>query len=160
MTADLIVDFPRHHRIRRAVYFAETAQVQTFERPNVDRRELFYTQAEYDLMALARRQDVLKVRVAMASRDGEEDDEDKTVTKAEESVCVMGIEHLLTPVCIKAVRTCRARCIGAVLTAQARARQGPCRGFGWEAIALASLAQTRNATLRATKLGKFHHESI
>jgi hypothetical protein len=153
MNADLIVDFP-HQRKRksRAVHFAETAQLHIFKRPNVARRELFYTTSEYDLMILVVREDVLAVRAGRPSR-GDVDD-----VPAIESVCFMGIEHLLTPACTDEVRTCRARCIRAVLTEQAR--QGPYPRFGWEAIALASFAQTRKAGLRARKLGKLHQESI
>ena len=158
MNADLIVDFP-HQRKRKshAVHFAETAQLHIFKRPNVARRELFYTKSEYDLMILVVREDVLAVRAGRPSR-GDVDDDD---VSSKERVCFMGIEHLLTPACIDEVRACRANCIQAVLTEQARARSASATGFvGWETIAFASLAQTRKAILRARKLGKLHKESI
>ena len=155
MNADLIVDFP-HQRKRKshAVHFAETAQLHIFKRPNVARRELFYTTSEYDLMKLVVREDVLAVRARRPSRGAVDDDD----VSSKDRVCFMGIEHLLTPACIDEVRACRARCIRVVLTEQAR--QGPYPRFGWEAIALASFAQTRKAGLRARKLGKLHQESI
>jgi len=153
MNADLILDFP-HQRKSRAVHFAETAQLHIFKRPNVARHELFYTSSEYDLMKLVVREDVLAVRAARTSRGAVDDDD----VSAIESVCFMGIEHLLTPACTDEVRACRARCIRAVLTEQAR--QGPYPRFCWEAITLASFAQTRKAALRARKLGKLHQESI
>ena len=76
MNADLIVDFP-HQRKRksRAVHFAETAQLHIFKRPNVARRELFYTTSEYDLMKLVVGEDVLAVRAGRPSR-GDVDDDD------------------------------------------------------------------------------------
>eukprot|EP00984_Skeletonema_dohrnii_P001586 scaffold496_cov108-Skeletonema_dohrnii-CCMP3373.AAC.2 len=155
MNADLIVDFPQQRKRKsRAVHFAETAQLCIFKRPNVARHELFYTSSEYDLMKLVIREDVLAARAAMALRDSGEDDD----VLSKESVCFMGIEHLLTPACIDEVRACRARCVRAVLTEQAR--QGPTPRFGWEAIALASFAQTRKAVLRARMLGVIHQESI
>ena len=154
MNADLIVDFPHQRKKCRAVHFAETAQLHIFKRPNVARRELFYTTSEYDLMKLVVREDVLAVRARRPSRDSVDDDD----VSSKDRVCFMGIEHLLTPACIDEVRACRARCIRVVLTEQAR--QGPYPRFGWEAIALASFAQTRKAGLRARKLGKLHQESI
>eukprot|EP00984_Skeletonema_dohrnii_P022552 scaffold11669_cov77-Skeletonema_dohrnii-CCMP3373.AAC.2 len=150
MNADLIVDFP-HQRNNRAVavHFAETVQLHIFNRPNVARHELSYTKSEYNLMKLVVGEDILAVRAGRTLR--EPGDEYK------ESVCFMGIEHLLTPTCIDEVRACRARCIRAVLAEQARARSASATGFvGWETIAFASLAQTRNAILRARKFGKLH----
>mmetsp|Transcript_36650 Transcript_36650/g.74818 ORF Transcript_36650/g.74818 Transcript_36650/m.74818 type:complete len:165 (-) Transcript_36650:9-503(-) len=149
MNADLIVDFP-HQRKNRAAHFAKTAQLRIFNRPNVARHELSYTRSEYDLMKLVVGEDVLAVRAGRTSR--EPGDESK-----ESALCFMGIEHLLTPACIDEVRACRARCIRAVLTEQARARSASATGFvDWETIAFASLAQTRKAILRARKLGKLH----
>ena len=110
MNADLIVGFPHQRKKCRTVHFAETAQLHIFKRPNVARRELFYTTSEYDLMILVVREDVLAVRAARTSRGAVDD------VPAIESVCFMGIEHLLTPACIDEVRACRARCIRAVLT--------------------------------------------
>ena len=151
----MIVDFPHHQRKSRGVHFAETAQMHVFERPKVARHELWHTTAEYVQMKLAIRQDVVAVRTSREAVD------DNTSTQAEESVRLMGIEHLLTPACMNEVRTCRARCIVAVLTEQARARDASATRFdGWDRIALASIAQTRKATVRARMLGKFHQESI
>ena len=48
---------------------------------------------------------------------------------------------------------CRARCKRAVLAEQARKDQDPSERLRWEHIALASLAETRMAVLRAIKLG-------
>jgi len=152
MNADLIVDFP-HQRKNRAVHFAETAQLHIFNRPNVARHELSYTKSEYDLMKLVVGEDVLAVRAGRTSREPGDG--------SKESVCLMGIEHLLTPTCIDEVRACRARCTRAVLTEQARARSASATGFvDWETIAFASLAYTRKAILRARNLGKLHKESI
>ena len=153
MNADLIVDFP-HQRKNRAVHFAETAQLHIFNRPNVARHELSYTKSEYDLMKLVVGEDVLAVRAGRTSREPGDG-------YKESALCFMGIEHLLTPTCIDEVRACRARCIRAVLTEQARATSASATRFvGWETIALASFAQTRKAGLRARKLGKLHQESI
>eukprot|EP00986_Skeletonema_menzelii_P014083 scaffold8888_cov129-Skeletonema_menzelii.AAC.4 len=158
MTAVLIVDFP-HQCNTRAVHFAETAQMLVLKRPNVARRELWYAKAEYAQMKLVLRQDILTVRSARTSREAVDDD--TSSTQAEESVCLMGIEHLLTPACINEVRTCRARCIQAVLTEQARVRDASATSFdGWERIALASIAQTRRAKRRARRLGELHQESV
>ena len=157
---DLIVDFPHHPRKSRsrAVHFAKTAQLHVFEREYVPRHELSYTRAEYDLMERVRREDVLKVRAAataMKSRSRVATDDDISTIP---SVCLMGIEHLLTPVCIREFRACRARCIRAVLAEQARQDRSP--GSGWDsiAIALASCAQTKNATRRARQLGELHQD--
>ena len=155
MTADLIVDFPQQ-RNSRAVHFAKTAQQLVFERPEVARHELSYTKAEYVQMKRVIRQDVLEARSASTPREAVDDD--TSSTQAEEGVCSMGIEHLLTPACIKEVRTCRAQCIQAVLAEQAR--QGlSSSGSVWDAIALASFAQTMQTTLRARLLGELHNKS-
>ncbi len=148
MIAELIVDFP-HQRKSRAVHFAENAQLYIFDHHDVARNELSYSQAEYHRMKVAAMEDVLALRSARTSETSTD----------EESLCFTGIEHLLTPACMHEVRTCRARCMQAVLTEQARAR-GPASGHSWETIALASIAQTRRANLRARKLGDFHQKSI
>ena len=155
MTADMIVDFPQHHRkTHAAVHFSETSQLQVFERPEVARDELWYTKRDYARMKLAIRRDILAIR---NSNDAVVGDDIDALNESEESVCLMGIEHLLTPApaCMNEVRACRARCIQAVLTEQAR--QG---GAGWDRIAFVSIAQTRRAKLRARKLGQLHQESI
>jgi len=100
------------------------------------------------------KQDVLQVRAQAlggAPFNYAGDDEASTF---ESSVCCVGIEHLLTPACLLEVKACRARCILAVLIAQA----------GQDAsamdIALASLTQTRKAQLRARKRGMLLQDSI
>ena len=143
MTADLIVDFP-YQRKSRVVHFAENAQLYIFERHDVARSELTYSKAEYHRMKVAAMEDVLALCSARTSETSTD----------EESLCFTGIEHLLTPACMHEVRTCRARCIQAVLTEQARAG-GPASGHSWETVALASIAQTRRANLRARRLAIF-----
>jgi hypothetical protein len=160
MAADhLIVDFPhqrnQHHR---AVRFADAAQLHIVERHEdydsenkVARHELWYTKAEYHDMRLAAREDVLQVRSNTAdgfpnSYSGDDD----------VSVCCIGIERLLTPACTLEVRRCRARCIYAVLAAQARPQDLSSSEMG---IALASIGQTRKVALRARMLGKLHRDS-
>jgi hypothetical protein len=154
---DLIVDFPHQCFSIRAVRFAETAKLLVFERPKVARSELWYTRAEYAHMALRRQEDILALRAGRTSLlEAADVDDDTSTTQAEESLSFMGIEHLLTPASMNEVRSCRARCIQAVLTEQSR--QGPSSRLGWERIALASLAQTRTAKLRARMLGELHQE--
>ena len=158
---DLIVDFPHQRSFRCAVHFAETAELLIVERPKVARSELWYTRAEYAHMALRRQEDILALRAGRTSlleaADADVDD-DTSTTQAEESLSFMGIEHLLTPASMNEVRSCRTRCIQAVLTEQARQDDSSSR-LGWESIALASLAQTRKAKLRARMLGEFHQQS-
>ena len=152
MTADLIVDFPQHQRSRRAVHFSETSALHIFTRQKVDRNELWYTKRDYACMKLAIRRDVLAARTSREALVGD----------TSSGVCFMGIEHLLSAACTNEVVTCRARCIEAVLTEQARAMDASaCATIvdGWERIALASIAQTRKARLRARKLGELHRES-
>ena len=159
MTADtMIVDFPHRHRTH-TVRFAKTSQLQVFERPNAARHELWYTKAEYVQMRLAIRRDVLAART---SRDAVVGDATNNSIEAGESASILGIEHLLSAACVNEVRACRARCIEAVLTEQAWVRDASAYTTivdGWERIALASIAQTRRARLRARKLGQLHQES-
>jgi hypothetical protein len=161
---DLIVDFPRQ-RNHPVVRFADTAKLYIVERHedyekkndhnnNVARHELWYTKAEYYSMRRAIEQDALHVRAqALAgvpcSYAGDDD-----ASADERSVCGVGIEHLLTPACTLEVRACRARCKRAVLAEQAR------QDASEMDIALASLAQTRKAVLRARKIGKLHKDAI
>ena len=75
-TTDLIVNFPslqqRRHQRQRRVRFVDEAEIKVIERHEdneenkVARHELWYTKAEYDLMKLDIKDDVLEVR-AMAS---------------------------------------------------------------------------------------------
>ena len=155
MTADLIVDFPQHQRSKRVVHFSETSELHIFTRPKVDRNELWYTKRDYARMRLAIRRDVLAVRTSREALVGDD-------TDTSSGVCFMGIEHLLSAACTNEVMTCRARCIEAVLTEQARVMDVSVYATivdGWERIALASIAQTRKARLRARKLGQLHRES-
>ena len=158
MTADtMIVDFPHQHRTH-TVRFAKTSQLKVFERSNAARNELWYTKAEYVQMKLAIRRDVLAVRT---SRETVGDDTDTSV-EAGESASILGIEHLLTPARIKEVSACRAQCIEAVLTEQEWVMDASTYATivdSWERIALASIAQTRNARLRARELGLLHQRS-
>jgi len=150
MAVDLIVDFPlqRNHQV---VQFAERAQLHIVERheheDDEDKNELWYTKSDYNSMRRKRKQDVLQVRANNASSEEEED-----------SGFWIGIAYLLTPACMVEVKTCRFRCVRAVLAEQKR--QSPSASVGSENIALASLAETRKAVLRARKLGKLHQESI
>ena len=131
------------------------------EEHKVTRQELWYTKAEYGLMRLAVKRDVLEVRAnawagAPSRYSGDDDDADES-SGGSSSVCCIGIEHLLTPACVLGVKTCRARCKQAVFSEQAR--QSPSARYSWESTALASVAQTRKPALRARMLGKLHRES-
>jgi hypothetical protein len=158
--SDLIVDFP-DQRNHRAVQFADMVQLYTVERHEntVARHELWYTKDEYHSMKLDIREDVLRAR-SMQSPLFNYSGNDNDDSSEESSGVWIGIAHLLTPAVMLEVRTCRARCVYAVLAKQASLR--PSARFRWEHIdiALASLAQTRKATLRARKLGKLHRKSL
>jgi hypothetical protein len=90
--------------------------------------------------------DVLEVR-AMASEGGSFNYSGGGGCNGDDDVCCIGIEHLLTPACALGVRNGRMRCIYAVLALaeQTRQGQGPSSRFRfrWEAIAVASISQTR-----------------
>ena len=165
MAAELIVDFPNHHRIRsrstkRSVQFADTSEMYIVDRhydnEGVDRHDLWYNKQDYSRMRLATHKSVLRVRamvsagvaISYSGDDGSFDD------------CLFGIEHLLTPESALEVKACRARCVRAVLQEQARQAMNPSAMFGWESIAIASFAETRKAAVRARKLGKLHKDSI
>jgi hypothetical protein len=110
-------------------------------------------------MTLAIKRDALHVRrQALAGAAGKNDD---GASCEENNVCCIGIEHLLTPAWTFEVKACRARCRRAVLAEQAKQEQDPSASarLRWEAIALASFAQTRTAMLRARELGKLHWDS-
>uniref|UniRef100_A0A7S2P1T7 Uncharacterized protein n=1 Tax=Skeletonema marinoi TaxID=267567 RepID=A0A7S2P1T7_9STRA len=147
MAVDLMADFPlqRNHQV---VQFAERAQLHIVERheDDEDKNKLWYTKSDYNSMRRKRKQNVLQARANDAS------------SEEEDSGFWIGIAHLLTSACMLEVKTCRFRCVRAVLVEQAR--QSPSASVGWENIALASLAETRKAVLRARKLGKLHQESI
>ena len=162
--AHLIVDFPQQRKRKqrqRVVRFANTVQLRVVKRheDTVVRHELWYTKLEYDLMKLAIERDVLQVRLqalagAPLSYAGSDD-----AASEENNVCCIGIEKLLTPAWAFEVKACRARCRRAVLAEQAKQEQDPSAKFGWDAIALASSAQTWEAVLRARKLGKLHWDA-
>ena len=148
----------------RSVRFADTAQLYIVGRHedyknkinNVARHDLWYTKSDYYSMGRAIEQDVLQVRAQAlvgAPFNYAGDDE---ASAFESSVCCVGIEHLLTPAFILETAACRARCILAVLIAQAQA------GLDVSEldIALASLTQTRSAQLRARKRGMLLQDSI
>ena len=146
MAAELIVDFPpKHKRNHNVVQFAETSQLYIVDR-HEDKNELWYTKAEYNSMKHNISRDVLQARRAR----------DDSLSEG----FWIGISHLLTPACILEVQTCRRRCVRAVLAEQARHRQDIFESLRWEDIALASLAETRKAGLRARMLGRLHKESI
>jgi hypothetical protein len=148
------------------VHFADKAELYIVERHEdseenkVARHELWYTKYEYYSMKHDIRDDVQRARstalqIGPFNYWGNGDDDD---TSEESRGCWIGIAHLLTPACMLEVRTCRARCVYAVLAKQASL--SPSTRFRWEDIALASFAQTRKAVLRARELGKLHQESI
>ncbi len=146
MASELIVDFPpkRNHD---AVRFAETAQLHIVHRHEAGKKELWYTEAEYDSMKRNIKRDVLQARASASDSESRKD-----------SGFWIGIAHLLTPVCMHEVQACRSRCVRAVLAEQAR--QGPSAGLRSDDIALASSAETKKAVLRAAILGRLHQESI
>jgi len=164
--SDLIVDFP-YKRNRRAVHFADKAElyiVARHENNNVARHELWYTKYEYYSMKHDIRDDVRRARSKAAQSPPfnnsvyDDDDDDDDDSSEEEKGFWIGIAHLLRPACMLEVRTCRARCVFAVLAKQAIL--SPSTRFRWEDIALASFAQTRKAVLRARTLGKLHQKAI
>jgi hypothetical protein len=149
-----------------SVRFANMAQMFIVERHedygkksnNVARHELWYTTPEVHSMRRAIERDVLQVR-AQALTGAPITYAGHNIASADESsVCCIGIEHLLTAEIMIEMEACRARCIQAVLAEQAR--QGPSARLGWEAIALASFAQTRKVALRARKFGQLQQDSI
>ena len=150
----LIVDFPTSHRNNRSVHFSDTSEMCIVPRHEdnhgVRRQDLWYNKADYSRMKLAAAESVLEVR-EMASAG-------IPVRYSSLDVCLVGIEHLLTPETQLHVRLCRLRCVGAVLEEQARQMMNPSETFGRDNIAMASLGETRGAAVRARKLGKLHHE--
>ena len=157
MAAELIVDFPltpkRNHDVNNScaaplsgVKFAETSELYIVDR-HEDKNELWYTNAEYKTMKRNIKRDVLQARAS-------------DWTSEEDRGSWIGIAHLLTPTCGLETQACRRRCLRAVLTEQARQEQDPHGGFRSENIALASLAKTRKAALRARMLGSLHQDSI
>jgi hypothetical protein len=150
----LIVDSPTNRR-KRSVRFSETSEMCVVPRhednDGVRRQDLWYNKADYSRMRLATQRTVLKVR-EMASAG-------IPVSYSSFDVCLVGIEHLLTPATLLEVKLCRLRCVGAVLEEQARQMMNPYGTFGWNNTAMASLSETRRAAVRARKLGKLHREA-
>ena len=148
MAAELIVDFPLNPKRNHVVKFAKTSELYIVDR-HEDKNELWYTNAEYKTMKRNIKRDVLQARAS-----------DWTSEEDRGSWIWIGIAHLLTPTCGLETQACRRRCLRAVLTEQARQEQDPHGGFRSENIALASLAKTRKAALRARMLGSLHQDSI
>ena len=154
----------------RSVHFAETSLLKLVtkhdDREDVDRQDLWYSEADLELMKLAALKDVLKVRDQLATGVpidyflGENDNDDSIV-------CLMGIESRYSRAHIIEVKACRERCVHAVLQEQERqhmmAVSSSVLFTDWQRqdlIALASFSQTRNAATRARKLGLLHQASV
>jgi hypothetical protein len=84
MTDHLIVE-SLHLRKLHAVRFAETAQLHIYERHNVSRRKLWYTESEYYSMKRAVSEDVLKVRAARTSNEAPANEDDDNASAEESS---------------------------------------------------------------------------
>jgi hypothetical protein len=149
----------------RSVHFAETSLLYIVnkheDRDDVQRDDLWYTQLDLDLMKLAAQEDVLKVREQMSAGVfidylGEDDD---TAEEGSSIVCIMGIESRLTRERALEVKACRARCALAVLKEQERQKMMDLSSSP-DMIALASLSQSRDAALRARKLGMLHQQCV
>ena len=157
MPEQLIVDFPTHRsRPTRSVRFAELAAIYNVDRHDnddkVDRHDLWYNKSDCSRMRLAIKKSILKVRLRIAARlpicySGKADSFDD---------CLIGMEHLLTQETVIEVKTCRRRCVRAVLQEQ----EMNSATSGWDNIANASFVESRRAAIRARKLGKLHHDSI
>ena len=131
----LLVDFPNTHRNNRSVRFSETSEMCIVPRHEdnhgVRRQDLWYNKADYSRMRLATQKSVLEVREMVSAGI--------PVSYSSFDVCLVGIEHLLTPETHLQVRLCQLRCVGAVLEEQARQiMMNPSETFGWNNIAMAS----------------------
>ena len=145
MASELIVDFPLRHNHAHARFANETAEVYFVPRhDDKNTSELWYTDAEYNEMKRSIKRDVFQARAS-------------DWTSKEDRGSWIGIAHLLTPACALEAKACRRRCVRAVLAEQARQEHGCFRS---ENIALASLAKTRKAAVRARMLGSLHQNSI
>ena len=123
----------------RSVRFADTAQLYIVGRHedyknkinNVARHDLWYTKSDYYSMRRAIEQDVLQVRAqALVGAPFNYAGDDEASASESSVVCCVGIEHLLTPAFILETRACRARCILAVLIAQAGQDISNCSSAG------------------------------
>ncbi len=160
---------PTQARAVRSVRFAKTSTIKLVtkheDRGDVDLQDLWYSEADLELMKLAASKDVLKVRQQMASGVpidyflGENDDS---------IVSLMGIEDVYSKAQVTEVRTRRRRCVRAVLQEQEMQQQQMMDGSmsllftNWnrqDLIALASFSQTRNAATRAHERALLHQES-
>jgi hypothetical protein len=156
MAEKLIVDFPTHRsRSKRSVHFVDMAKLHIVPRhddnKDVHRRDLWYNKLDYSRMRLAIKKSILQVRLMISAGvpicySGKADSFDD---------CLIGMEHLLTQETVIEVKTCRRRCVRAVLQEQAMNSTTTC-----DNIANASLVESRRAAIRARKLGKLHHDSI
>jgi len=159
---DLIIDFPLQRHRCIAVHFAETLQTTDTYRRTPRRC------SPWDLVHHSRiwpHETWNQERCPQnSSRDAAFACSGDDVASEEDSGYWIGI-HLLTPACIDEVNACRARarCKHAVLAEQGRQDLCPSARFRLEAIAFASMGQTRKAVLRARKLVKlqgFHLSSL
>ena len=148
-----------------SVRFADTTQLyivgrqEYYGKKNEQRHELWYSAEDLHSMRRTFVQDVRHVREQALARvpfnyAGDDDD----TSANESSVCFVGIENFLTARLMLEMTANRERCIDAVLVEQAR--HDPSERFRCEAIALASIAQTRKVVRRARVLGHFHQDSI
>ena len=172
MAGKLIVDFPTatndHHRHNRSVHFADTSERYIVPRHDdneeVRQKDLWYINSDYSRMNLSRRNSALQAREMISAGipvrySGTEDGDEDRPPNVDD--CLIGIEHLLTPATILESMACRRRCVGVVLEEQARQRQrmNPPDMIGWDHIAVASIAETRRAVVRARKLGKLQRDA-
>jgi hypothetical protein len=128
-------------------------------------------------MKLAAREDVVEVREQISAGIFIDDLDENNDDASEESssyrrICCMGLESRLTQARVKAVKTCKARCVRAVLKEQERQKMkmmdlssssssSPTSAMlVWDMIALTSFSQTMRAALRARKLGILHEHSM
>ena len=150
----------------RFVRFAKTSTLKLVtkheDREDIDLQDLWYSEADLELMKLAAARDVLKVRQQMASGApidyflGENDDS---------IVCFMGIENRCFTTYAE-MKERRERCVRAVLQEQKKqqmmnASMSPLL-FDWnrqDLIALASFSQTRNAATKAHERALLHQTS-
>eukprot|EP00986_Skeletonema_menzelii_P010851 scaffold5428_cov150-Skeletonema_menzelii.AAC.6 len=164
MVMQLIVDFPtdRSRSRRRTVHFADTPEINIVDRlghnDGVDRHDLWYNKSDYTSMRHANKKFILKIRamgtagvlIAYSGDEGYSDD------------CLVGAEHLLSNETIREVKTCRRRCVRAVLQEQARQSRNPTDNLSnlddrWTYIAFASLVESMRVAVRARKIGELHH---
>ncbi len=159
---------PTQARTVRSVRFSKISTLKLVtkheDREDVDLQDLWYSEADLELMKLAAVEDVLNVRQQMASGVpidyflGENDDS---------IVSLIGIENRCFTAYAK-MKECRERCVHAVLQEQERQQMMDVSSSNlftfteWhtqDLIAIASFSQTRNAATRAHELGLLHQAS-